>query len=528
MTIASSTLRSTVYNRYWATGGGAEKYGGVIAELLSRRGPVELLTHDPFDIEWLAERLRLDLSECTTRVIDDTPRSLGDAARASDLFVNVSFMSYDPAPHERSLYVVHFPTSLDAHLSGLQRAVIRRSGWLRRTALPVSFQWGSGFHHREGGRRSTAWTDGEASLSIITDPEHPVRVKLLFGFQRPASAGPAGLVVCVGGKPVASDDLIGPPSTAERLLGRGLDFEVVSPAPDVAVDVTIRSTTFVPNEIGIEGDGRTLGVPLVGIQIGSGVTGLLARAYPAILSQPVSSRWATTYGKVVSNSAFTREWVRRRWDIDSDVLYPPVSMYERGEKEPIILHVGRFFPAALGHSKKQRELVEAFRRLADSGVSGWSLHLVGGCADEGRSYLAEVEDLARGYDVHFHVNASGSELADVLGRASIYWHASGLGLDAAREPDELEHFGISTVEAMSAGAVPVVLGVGGLVETVRHGRDGYHFRTVDGLVAMTRSLIDDPDHRASMSASAEERARCFGVAAFSDRLDAIIEELGTR
>ena len=99
-------------------------------------------------------------------------------------------------------------------------------------------------------------------------------------------------------------------------------------------------------------------------------------------------------------------------------------------------------------------------------------------------------------------------------------------MDPEREPDVLEHFGISTVEAMSAGAVPVVLGVGGLTETVRHGVDGFHFRTLGGLVAMTRSLIDDPAMLERLSSSAEARAQTFGVDAFADRLDRILADLG--
>ena len=72
-------MRSAVYNRYWSTGGGAEKYGGVIAEVLSSDGPLDLLTHDPIDVGWLAERLHIDLSRVSVRVIDDD----GDGGHAA-------------------------------------------------------------------------------------------------------------------------------------------------------------------------------------------------------------------------------------------------------------------------------------------------------------------------------------------------------------------------------------------------------------------------------------------------------------
>ena len=83
---------------------------------------------------------------------------------------------------------------------------------------------------------------------------------------------------------------------------------------------------------------------------------------------------------------------------------------------------------------------------------------MGGCGPEHRPYLDEIRSAAEGLPVTLHPEASGAELRDLYGRASIFWHAAGLGEDPDRHPDRFEHFGITTVEAMSAGAVPVVIG----------------------------------------------------------------------
>ena len=68
-------MRSVVYNRYWGTGGGAETYGGLLAQRLTERGPVDLVTHDDVDLGWLSERLRLDLGGLPPRVWSRTPRA---------------------------------------------------------------------------------------------------------------------------------------------------------------------------------------------------------------------------------------------------------------------------------------------------------------------------------------------------------------------------------------------------------------------------------------------------------------------
>ena len=88
-----------------------------------------------------------------------------------------------------------------------------------------------------------------------------------------------------------------------------------------------------------------------------------------------------TYTRYLANSEFTAGWIERLWDAPTDVLYPPVRPSVRpGEKEPLILVLGRFFDPKFGHSKKQHELLETFRGLHRAGrLPGWRMAIVGGC-----------------------------------------------------------------------------------------------------------------------------------------------------
>jgi glycosyltransferase involved in cell wall biosynthesis len=517
-------MRAAVYNRYWGTGGGAEKYGGAIAQLLARDAAVDIVGHDAVDLDWLGERLQLDLSGIRVRELDDVSGAVTEASADYDLFCNVSFMSSDRAATARSLYVVHFPTSTEAHLPGYKRVVARRLGSLR-DSLISGMEWGTGFYHREAGRRAPIWTNGDAVLRFTTAPGRAVPVELVFSHHRPPSLPPAQVRIEVDGETAAELELGPARSRAHALRGTPVRVRVRSAREDQPVEVRIISDTFVPSDVSGGSDNRRLGVSLLGLHPGEGAATALARVFPVLLTPPVSTTWTRTYGAVVANSEFTRHWIAEWWDIDSEVLYPPVTMIPPGGKEPTILNVGRFFPADGGHSKKQLALVEAFRTLCDAGVRGWALHLVGGCAADGEPYLEQVRDRARGYPVEIHANVPGEQLAQLYRSASIYWHASGHGENAERRPDRLEHFGITTVEAMSAGAVPVVIGLAGQLETVRHGVDGFHFRTLDGLADMTRLLIDDDRLRADMSRSAIARARAFSMEAFDDRLSAVVERV---
>ena len=68
--------------------------------------------------------------------------------------------------------------------------------------------------------------------------------------------------------------------------------------------------------------------------------------------------------------------------------------------------------------------------------------------------FSQFRKSAEGFPIEFLVNKKNDELWGIYSKAKIYWHASGFGEDLEAHPEFAEHFGISTVEAMGAGAVP--------------------------------------------------------------------------
>lgn len=60
-----------------------------------------------------------------------------------------------------------------------------------------------------------------------------------------------------------------------------------------------------------------------------------------------------------------------------------------------------------------------------------------------------------------------------------------------KEPEKLENFGITVVEVMSFGAVPVIIDKGGHKETVDHEDNGYRWTTSEKCVKYTHELIHD-------------------------------------
>jgi glycosyltransferase involved in cell wall biosynthesis len=232
-------------------------------------------------------------------------------------------------------------------------------------------------------------------------------------------------------------------------------------------------------------------------------------------------RRMATYQRCVSISEYTRRWTGRRWGLDSQVVHPPVDVaMPQRSKEPLILSVGRF--STMAHTKKQLEMMAAFGRF-HARCAGWRYASVGGLNNrqENHDYFARVRAAADGLPAEVGANVSRECLRDLFARSRIYWHATGFDDDTESRPELAEHFGISTVEAMAAGAVPVVVAKGGQTEIVEHGTSGFLWNTLDEMVDYSRRLAEDEALWQRMSGAARSRARAFARDRFLEEMSAV-------
>ncbi len=522
-----------VYNRWLHTFGGGERHSCMAASVLAAEHDVELISHRGLDKDELGRRLNVDLDAVGLRVVPAMPANrFLEFTREYDLFINASFMTGQPAAAKRKMMLVLFPSPMDKSLGGRLRRWVGQ-GIIRELLLS---EYIDGFYDvQQLGEGWFRYSTADATLRLRNPRRgRDVRVEIMVGNFRPAELGEIVAECLVEGETVGTVALAPEKGTYRRWL-------IAVPARLAGgrvLDLTIRAPTYNPQADLGDGDNREIGVAITDAAVLHWRHGLYKLVFRRMfrelglrlegVTEYASLDYLDTYDVISPISEFSRFWMKEYWGKDGPILYPPVAVREfaPGKKVNIVLCVGRFFGAG-GHSKRHDALIAAFKRMLAEGLRGWELHLAGnrGTRPVDEEYYAGLERAAAGMPIVLHPDLPFPELKDLYARAAIYWHASGYGEDVSKNPVKFEHFGITTVEAMAAGCVPVVIDRGGQPELVRDGVDGRLWETMDELVERTREIIADPASRERLAAAAVESAGRFSEERFRDRLLELVASL---
>jgi glycosyltransferase involved in cell wall biosynthesis len=510
--------RAVVYDRFWHSQGGGERHSGMIAEVLSADGvEVDLLGHSDVDKDELADHLGLDLSRCRFRVVPDRgDLHLEGLSAEYDLFVNGTYGSRLSPRSQHAAYLCYFPTPFDAGLPAVHRALTRLLGPVVR-GQSGGISHGIGWFPPEGGRRRQwAWTGDDAVLTLAPDAKNG-RIRLDLG--GPGMPEPRTLTITDGEDQVISEIDVG-----AEFVTHHVDF----PTDKSSQELHFRTKTFTPGGA----DQRDLGVAVSRIRLEGGrhgPRGALAYRFPWLLRDPKNLSFLGSYDTVMANSEYTRGYIQRLWHTDADLLFPPIQvqrLHPAESREKAVITVGRFFSPGLGHAKRQLEMVEFFVRGVRAGTipTDWKLYVVGGMEESQRNYVEQVRAAGAGFPVEVIANAPRPVVEQLLSTSSVFWSATGYGENERRTPWAQEHFGMTTVEAMAGGCVPVVIDRAGQKEIVRDNVDGFRWNTPDELLSKTAEIAADETLRARLSAAAVTRAQDYSEVAFAARWHDIVDK----
>ena len=505
-------MRALIYNQWVATLGGGEQTLGAFALSLAERYDVDIITHRQPDWARFREILGFDLDAINCRVVPEDPahhRGVSEATRDYDLFVNCSYLDHVRAYARVNIMQVFFPP-----------APPTASGSVRPTPSPLDAPGprlaavGGLYSLERDGQGVFAWTDGDGRFELVGAEAGPVRLSLRLAAERIHTTGPVDVTLTADGV-----ELGGP----LQLPPKGYLEARVEVPPELVADgrpvfIGVHSDTFDPGSFRDDPRER-LGVRVGGAAASDGPD------WPSLAGLPGLERWSDqcrfydtldTYDLLLANSHFTQRWIALRFGRASELLYPPVQVghFVTGRKQPRIISVGRFFVE--GHSKKQLDMIRLFKTLCDGGLEGWEYHLVGGTSHDpiAAEYLERCRVEAGDYPIVFHPDAPLSRLVELYAGSLLYWNATGYGEDPDTEPDRFEHFGMTTVEAMASGCVPLSYARAGQPEVIDNDVSGVLFETLDELGAATLALIDDRDRLTQMAGAAIERSATFSYDRF--------------
>ena len=223
--------------------------------------------------------------------------------------------------------------------------------------------------------------------------------------------------------------------------------------------------------------------------------------------------------KIICNSEYTKKFIDKEFGISSIVVYPPVETdkFKPMEKDKLILTVGRF--SSSSQFKRHDLLIEAFKDLIKSGAKGWRMVIAGKVEDQqSLKIISELRSKIKGLPIAIKTDLEHERLKFLYGQSSVYWHAAGYGADLNKNPERAEHFGISTVEAMSAGAIPLSFSAGGQLEIISNGENGFLWTNPRELISLTKKIIDNDKLREKISLSAISRSKYFNQEIFCQKI----------
>jgi len=208
-------------------------------------------------------------------------------------------------------------------------------------------------------------------------------------------------------------------------------------------------------------------------------------------------------GTLLTNSRYNMELVRERLGREAQVVHPFIEpvLYRGEPKTGNVLTVSRIAPG-----KNLTVIPEVARR-----ARGPRFIVAGKTQSNSDKVLSALRQQHR---LEVHANPRREDLLDLMRRSSVY---------LSTQPDEA--FGISVLEAMSAGCVPVVPRGGGPWVDVLERRDGevgLSYSDPGEAAERIREVLEDERLRESLRTGAVDRSMGFTVDRFErDLIEAL-------
>jgi alpha-1,2-mannosyltransferase len=222
-------------------------------------------------------------------------------------------------------------------------------------------------------------------------------------------------------------------------------------------------------------------------------------------------------GDLLTNSKFMQEMIRTVLRRESIVVYPPVDVQIFSSKNQdrkggcTVAVVSSYTPKrCLEQVPLIAKHVKFAKFIVMGKVDNYSLPTLKRLKDE--ISKLHVEDR-----ITLMKNVPFNEFLEVLSKTKVYLHIM-----------HNDHFGISVVEAMASGCVPVVHRSGGPWTDIlnkEQGLYGFSYSTATEAANYIDALVVDEDLRSRIASRASNRAKEFDREVFMKRITQVVEKV---
>ena len=277
--------------------------------------------------------------------------------------------------------------------------------------------------------------------------------------------------------------------------------------------------------------------PLLPYQIRNGMYRTFLEKYPHCMSRSnVDKLFANAYSQynlmmnnstILTNSAFSAKAIKELYHkVDPIVLSPPVDIDKfrmatlpyhssYNKKQNIVLVVSRF-----SADKEIENALILTNLLKDNSlkgkIQGTRTIIAGNFCELDYNYLSFIEkmivDLGLQHYVKLVLGASFDRLLDLMKRSKVYFHP------LAGEP-----FGISIVEAMASGLIPIVPAVGGSTEFVP---SEYQYQSIQEAADIISNVLNETnDDNTLVRSKISNLVSKFSIQSYKKNLKNIIDNV---
>ncbi len=232
------------------------------------------------------------------------------------------------------------------------------------------------------------------------------------------------------------------------------------------------------------------------------------RIYYGLIKHYINSiRHQARSGRVLTNSTWTAAQVFKAYGVIAQVIYPPVDVEYFSKalsnecREKTVVRVCRFT-----REKRVERVVDAAARLRD-----YTFIIMGSAGKESMSVVRRVEEKVKELglsNVDIKVNAPRKEVLECFKYAKYYLH-----------PECAEYFGMSIVEAMAAGLVPIAFRDGGAwYDVVSRASDLLGYRRIEEVPRIVRRIDGERGLYERLREGSVSVSRMFSYSNFKESL----------